>query len=750
MHDAEHQSAFGEYLVEQYLASGQFGLVFRVSKVEDGTKAEFAVKWLKADASSRGRIRFKNELWALTQLNHPAIPKIIGSGIQGGAERPYIVMTLAPGRSLQKIYDEDYKNHGPMSPGKVLRIVKVLLDALAHAHARGIYHRDVKPDNVVVTDSIGDVTLVDFGVCKGNEQPEDAKTFAYVGASRFSPPSKLRYANETHETHDVFAVGVLAYLLLTNSFPWSVAENVSAGRLADLMEDAGPVRISDSYVSKEISDYFLYLMDIRDARMPGATIVLDRLEGLLTKQPGLAPYGPKPIPYPRVIRDPVHGDIVMTEFERTLIDTPEFQRLRWRKQLGTSHLVYPGAEHTRFSHAIGTMHVASKILTRIEQRTRERFDAEEHLMARTYALVHDVSQIPFGHTLEDELQIFPRHDHNEKRIRQLVMRDDSRLGKLLHSTSFGKAVLAMLDVNSVAKATTWVAELVEASYGADVIDYVDRDAFYCGLDHRIDSAIYRNFAVSTRADDISQREYLVAHLFGRHGVRLDARYALESILRERYALFMKVYNHPVKVAAGAMIGKAVLQAMTNPEHANFADAIVNMSDDGLLQFLKGESDFCVEMAKRIVERRLYRPAFRGRILPDHKAKVANYEARRSDFEKMGLLSPQGRAKTEKEIAKHAGLENSEQVIFYCAGKAPGLKKLIQRIKNAPGPIEIQDEAHEVNRSIYRAHINLWTMYVFIPPEKGQGIADHVANIVQSMFGIKNEVTEKQRQLVWPF
>src|SRR5258708_25499633 len=102
-------------------------------------------------------------------------------------------------------------------------------------------------------------------------------------------------------------------------------------------------------------------------------------------------------------------------------------------------------------------------------------------MTRRDALVHDVSQIPFGHTLEDELQIFPRHDHNEKRIRQLVMRDDSRLGKLLHSTSFVKAVLAMLDVNSVAKATALVAELVEASYCAHVIDYVHRYSFYCAL-----------------------------------------------------------------------------------------------------------------------------------------------------------------------------------------------------------------------------------------------------------------------------
>src|SRR5258708_13434149 len=110
-------------------------------------------------------------------------------------------------------------------------------------------------------------------------------------------------------------------------------------------------------------------------------------------------------------------------------------------------------------------------------------------MTRRDALVHDVSQIPFGHTLEDELQIFPRHDHNEKRIRQLVMRDDSRLGKLLHSTSFGKAVLAMLDVNSVAKATPWAADLSEAAYGADVIHDVDPAPFYYRLHHRINSPI---------------------------------------------------------------------------------------------------------------------------------------------------------------------------------------------------------------------------------------------------------------------
>ncbi len=105
------------------------------------------------------------------------------------------------------------------------------------------------------------------------------------------------------------------------------------------------------------------------------------------------------IALPRVIRNPLHGDIRLTEFEWQLLHTKECQRLRWIKQIGFANLVYPGAEHSRLSHFIGTLFTADRILRSIEERTGTPFNIEERLTARCYALLHDLSHAPYGHTL---------------------------------------------------------------------------------------------------------------------------------------------------------------------------------------------------------------------------------------------------------------------------------------------------------------------------------------------------------------
>src|SRR5215470_5378263 len=110
-----------------------------------------------------------------------------------------------------------------------------------------------------------------------------------------------------------------------------------------------------------------------------------------------------------LIRDPVHGDVRLTRLETAILDTPAMQRLRGVKQLGTAYLVYPGCTHTRFEHSLGACHVAHRICAQLR---RDGVDVsgedEEHIGAA--ALLHDVTHAPFGHTLEDERCLFPRHD----------------------------------------------------------------------------------------------------------------------------------------------------------------------------------------------------------------------------------------------------------------------------------------------------------------------------------------------------
>ncbi|MFT6082773.1 MAG: HD superfamily phosphohydrolase, partial [Planctomycetota bacterium] len=121
-----------------------------------------------------------------------------------------------------------------------------------------------------------------------------------------------------------------------------------------------------------------------------------------------------------ILRDPVHGDIELTRDELRLVDTPEFQRLRGIKQLGSAALVYPGAVHTRFEHSIGTLHVCDRLLNACNKNASRdpvgchHVTDEERRILRAAALLHDVTHIPYGHNIEDQTGLLPRHDLPER------------------------------------------------------------------------------------------------------------------------------------------------------------------------------------------------------------------------------------------------------------------------------------------------------------------------------------------------
>src|SRR5262249_31898532 len=116
----------------------------------------------------------------------------------------------------------------------------------------------------------------------------------------------------------------------------------------------------------------------------------------------------------KLIRDAVHGDIEVGPLEVELMDTPEFQRLRGIKQLGTAYLVFPSAVHTRFEHSLGASWMAHRILLSVRRNGNVSEDDETRI--RVAALLHDITHIPFGHTLEDERRVLPRHDKDEDRV----------------------------------------------------------------------------------------------------------------------------------------------------------------------------------------------------------------------------------------------------------------------------------------------------------------------------------------------
>src|ERR1700733_12343593 len=114
-----------------------------------------------------------------------------------------------------------------------------------------------------------------------------------------------------------------------------------------------------------------------------------------------------------LLRDPIHGDIELSSLETAILDLPVMQRLRGIKQLGTAHLVYPGTLHTRFDHSVGVCAVAHRIVASL-RRSGLQVPAELEDAIGVAALLHDVTHVPFGHTLEDERRLFARHDKGSR------------------------------------------------------------------------------------------------------------------------------------------------------------------------------------------------------------------------------------------------------------------------------------------------------------------------------------------------
>lgn len=736
------------YSIQEALGTGAYGITYLA---RDKAGRAYALKLLRSDAPSEGRQRMENEEHALRQIDHHAFPTFVRSGTF--ASRPYIVMSYAEGLTLRSWIDSNITEQSFFGGMRTLVVLERLLEGLVDIHKIPLLHRDIKDDNVIISTSGQQVTILDLGQCTGRGTPHPDITFWNIGAARFSPPSKLQNPSVALETHDVFSVGVTGYRMLTNTFPWEVPPTQDVGFLREKMQSGPPRPINEinSAVDYRISAAIMKMLEVEDFLRPRAETAIHSLtelrETLENEILGGDSYkvaiSKAPLRLDQVIRDPLHGDVRLTKFEKAVIDTREFQRLRRIRQLGTAHLVYHGAEHTRFAHAVGTMEVADRIMRSIEVREGPQFSQFERQAARLFALVHDIAHAPFGHTLEDELCFFPRHDKNIARMERLIRHSEAELPEILQATDFGRVVLDLITNVEISTEYGWIIELVASAIGADVIDYVDRDALHCGLDHRVDSALYRSFVfVENRTPRLNQK-VLRSKLQGRHGFRLDVDFAIGSILRERFALFMKAYSHPTKVAAGAMVGKALLYAQIDASNSFDEASVEIMGDEELLiSIARSQSRRASRIAKGLINRKLYEPAYRARVLAGDND---DGPYRRAQADLAAYFSPKGRLDFEARLSSAAEVAE-EDLIFYCSPKAPGAKSVSSRSRVGEGAMPARSDPLRDHTDMFRRHLELWNMYVFVHPDLPYEKRQLVARLMHGEFDKPNEVDISYRQL----
>ncbi|WP_323120213.1 HD domain-containing protein [Burkholderia alba] len=417
-----------------------------------------------------------------------------------------------------------------------------------------------------------------------------------------------------------------------------------------------------------------------------------------------------------LIRDPIHGDVDLSERETAVLDLPDMQRLRGVKQLGTAHLVYPGALHTRFDHSVGVCAVAHRIVGQLAASGVAVPPALEEAIG-VAALLHDVTHVPFGHTLEDERRLFARHDKGSRLAGLFAGRLGDALARLDLRERVG-GLLGLLPDEGASATPRWAREIVSGTIDADLLDYLRRDSFFSGLSHAYDDRIFRCFAVH---DD------RLAIRLAKHGMdRPDARSEIVGVLRLRYFLTERVYYHHTKVVAGAMISKAVEIALDHGELHE--DDLLRLDDWTLLERLTRGNDASASLARRTLGRDLLKRGYvvSGRSVPLalRRAWVARYH-----------VSREGRAAAERQLAATLGLP-FEDVVLYCPALT-AMKEAAVAVETSRGIEHLNDPggaAFAEISALQDRYAELWRFYVFVPAQA----AGRAAEAAREMFGVRCE------------
>lgn len=463
----------------------------------------------------------------------------------------------------------------------------------------------------------------------------------------------------------------------------------------------------------------------------------------------------------KTLRDPIQVDIELTPLEIRVIDTLDFQRLRYIKQLGTASYVFPGATHTRFEHSLGTLAAAQIMIASINNNPDNQLPIELDVvkLIRMCALLHDVTHIPFGHTLEDEGFLFDRHDKTGKNSRwEKFLGPSSDIGRRLtegEEEEFRQKVVKYLTTSRNQVHTLehpYVVDIVGNTVCADLIDYLARDTTYAGLKETFDPRFLKSLLIASYEipgkPEKSFKNRLVISLLKDNRVRRDVISEVMHLLRLRYSLAEKVYYHHAKIKASAMLIEAV-QAGLISKPADFSETKLcemKFGDSELLvRLMDSKVPIATKMVDKLITRALYKPVYMLTYSApttedtSWNEKVAIIEGFRENHKK--------RFELERKLEQWNRLPEGS-VIIYCPTEDMNMKQIktlclwrdgeIKPLIEIPGE-KLESEAKNINE----AHKELWKLYVLLERglPKEQEIIHHLASDCLREFSLSNCITE---------
>lgn len=464
----------------------------------------------------------------------------------------------------------------------------------------------------------------------------------------------------------------------------------------------------------------------------------DRESRIPTAVPLIAASRPDFTPH-KTIRIACTGDVLLNALEVKIVDTEAFQRLRGIKQLGPTYLVYPTALHTRFDHSLGTFEMAKEMIHAIRgnkhnSAEEKAISDEDEQIARVYALLHDITHIPFGHTLEDEFCLFPRHDQGSDRLDHFVG-PKTKIGRTLldhlggdgydrirnlfeTTTKLSHVANTQGDVvEELLKDDAFIYDIVNNTICADLLDYLRRDCHFCGIVAGMDYRFVRFLYLAPSKQQHVRRLAVRLWKAGKPWPKRDLLTEMLRLLDNRYLLAERVYFHHAKLIAGAMIAAAVQRAaMTEKD-------LYDLSDDVLLHRLAASND---DIVKGIIGalrcRKLWKEiAIRSRseIQADQDVDKSTDVWERVDQEFHS--DRKSRLRWERQVSQYLGF-NDTDFLIYCPPRKMAFKPAdmkvfwngkLQCLRACTDDSAIEARLH----ALLSAHENLWALRAFLNPDQ---------------------------------
>lgn len=479
----------------------------------------------------------------------------------------------------------------------------------------------------------------------------------------------------------------------------------------------------------------------------------------------------------KVYRDPVHGDIWVTELEQKIIDHRLFQRLRRVKQLGPTFLIYPGAMHTRFEHSLGTLHISQKIVESIQINAKmiptcKEILPREIFIIRIIALIHDMAHTSWGHTIEDEGSVIKAQQWLNKERREIILKvinnileafltrnklihGYKELCKIIEDTLIAEEVGefdSVVEVGGREKSLKgikslgypFIADVVGNTICADFLDYIYRDCYFSGLKMVYDPRIFSYFAL--REDENKKVRVCILLSREQKKFRWDILNYCVDLLRMRYDLAQKVYHHKVKRKFSAIIIKMAYCAIKCKLLSE--DDLFEYGDDVIPQLIimrenpkknKEDNRYCkasVRLAKAFLERKIYDVIYETPYNPKSGggAHLENY-----------YNIPDNRYETENIIEQLFNLDPGS-IIIYASKLNSGKKALVKMYRwteeNGHQILTLKDLSETPGfRTIYaqlttlkELYEDMWIFYVLIDREVYKSIEnpDRLINLTKNI------------------